>query len=37
MNDENCFYVPFNALLGYIGTSTSEGMKWWMIVLSDIS
>jgi len=23
-------------LLGYIGTTTSEGMKWRMIVLSDI-
>jgi len=29
-------YVPFNALLGYIGTATSEGMKWRMIALSDI-
>jgi len=30
------FYVPFNALLEYIGTATSEGLKWWMIVISDI-
>jgi len=28
--------LPFNALLGYIGTATSKGMKWRMIVLSDI-
>jgi len=27
-------YVPFNALLGYIGTATSEEMKWRMKVLS---
>jgi len=30
------FSVPFNTLLGYIGTATSEGMNWRMIVLSDI-
>jgi len=31
------FYVPFNALLGYIGTSTSEGMKSSTMFLSDPS
>jgi len=25
--NESRFYVPFNALLGYIRTATSEGMK----------
>jgi len=34
--NERVFYVPFNTLLGYIGTATSEGMKRRMIVLSDI-
>jgi len=27
MNEENGIYVPFKALLGYIGTSSSLGMK----------
>jgi len=27
-NEWKGIYVPFNALLGYIGTATSEGMKW---------
>jgi len=35
MNKWNDIYIPFNALLGYIGTATSEGIKW-RIVLSDI-
>jgi len=26
--NERVIYVPFNALLGYIRTQTSEGMKW---------
>jgi len=30
--NKRLFYVPFNALFDYVGTSTSEGM----IVLSDI-
>jgi len=30
------FYVPFNLLIGYIGTATSDGMTGRMIVLSDI-
>jgi len=34
--NEREFYVPFNALLGYIGTATSKGMKSRMIVLSDV-
>jgi len=34
--NERKFYVPFKALLGYIGTATSDGMKWRMNVLSDI-
>jgi len=25
--NERVFYVPINALLGYIGTATSEGKK----------
>jgi len=28
------FYVPFSELFGYIGTTTSEGMKQRMIALS---
>jgi len=32
--NKRVFYA--NALFGYIGTATSEGMKWRMIVLSDI-
>jgi len=27
MNEWKGIYVTFNALLGYIGTATSEGMK----------
>jgi len=27
--NENVFFVPISALLGYIRTATSEGMKWW--------
>jgi len=34
--NESEFYAPFNALLGYIGRATSEGMKWRIIVLWDI-
>jgi len=34
--NERVFYLPFNALLGYIGTTTSKWMKWRMPVLSDI-
>jgi len=34
--NEWMFYVPSNALLGYIGTVSSEGMKRRMVVLSDI-
>jgi len=30
------FYVPFDALLGYIGTAISGGMKRRVMVLSDI-
>jgi len=26
MNESVC-YIPFNAMLGYLGTATSEGMK----------
>jgi len=33
-NETRALYVPFNALLGYIRT-TSEGIKRRMIVLSD--
>jgi len=36
MNEWKAIYVPFNALLGYIRTATSERMKWRMIVLSDM-
>jgi len=35
-NNERVFYVSFNALLGYIGTAISEGMKGRIIVLSEI-
>jgi len=31
------FFIPFNALLGYIWTTTSEGRKRRKTVLSDIS
>jgi len=34
--NERVFYVPFNTSLDYIRTATSEGMKWRMIVLSNI-
>jgi len=34
--NESVFYLPFNTLLGYIGTATSNRMKWKMLVLSDI-
>jgi len=34
--NERVFCVHFNPLLGYLGTATSEGIKWRMIVLSDI-
>jgi len=29
-------FFPFNISLGYIWTATAEGMKYRMIVLSDI-
>jgi len=32
MNEWKGIYVPFNAVLGYIGTATSEGINWRMIV-----
>jgi len=34
--NERVFYIPFDALLGYIGTVTSEGMKGSMTVLADV-
>jgi len=34
--NERVFYAPFNTLLGYKGTATSDGMKWRMVVFSDI-
>jgi len=36
--NETVFYVPLQALMGYLGTVTSEGIKLRMIVrvLSDI-
>jgi len=37
LTNEKVFYIPFNALLGYIGTATSKRMKWRSTVLSDAS
>jgi len=34
--NEGIVYDPFKALLGYIWTATSEGMKRKMIILSDM-
>jgi len=34
--NERVSYVPFKALLGFIGTVTSKGMKQRMIVIWDM-
>jgi len=34
--NERVFCIPFDVFLTYIGRATTEGMKWRMVVLSDI-
>jgi len=37
MNERKVFYVLLSAMLGYIGTATSNGINWRMIFLSDMN